>query len=147
MQKKFEVESHTADLKIRVFGSTQEELFINALIGMFQSIGPSAVNCIKKKDYLVCQDLIVTRNSKVSGEKLEDLLVNFLSDALYLSDVHNEAYLDAVIHQLGTNVLKATLRGVPVLRFEIEIKAVTYHECHITKTADGLWTTELVFDI
>ncbi|HEX2978281.1 MAG TPA: archease [Candidatus Babeliales bacterium] len=147
MQKKFQVESHTADLKIRVFGSTYEELFKNALIGMFQSIGPSAPNCSQKNNLLVCNDLPISRELNVYGENLEDVLINFLSEALYLSDVHNEAYLDAVVYELSAQALKASLKGVPVSGFEIEIKAVTYHECHITKMADGRWTTELVFDI
>ena len=34
--KKYEILEHKADLKIRVFGKTREELFENAMIGMFE---------------------------------------------------------------------------------------------------------------
>jgi SHS2 domain-containing protein len=34
--KKFEILEHKADLKIRVFGKTKEELFENAMLGMFR---------------------------------------------------------------------------------------------------------------
>jgi SHS2 domain-containing protein len=35
--KKFEILEHTADLKIRVFGRTKEELFSAAMRGMFEA--------------------------------------------------------------------------------------------------------------
>ena len=34
--KKFEILEHKADLKIRAFGKTKEELFENAMAGMFE---------------------------------------------------------------------------------------------------------------
>jgi SHS2 domain-containing protein len=35
--EKFEILEHKADLKIRVFGKTKEELFENAVVGMFEA--------------------------------------------------------------------------------------------------------------
>ena len=44
--KKFEILEHKADLQIRVFGRTKEELFQNALFGMQESMKPE----IRKPD-------------------------------------------------------------------------------------------------
>ncbi|MDR3550342.1 MAG: archease, partial [Candidatus Babeliales bacterium] len=77
----------------------------------------------------------------------ESLLVDFLSELLYLSDVNNEAYLAADIHQLTDTYIKATVYGVKITGFQVvEIKAVTYHDLHITDV-DGVWQADIVFDI
>ncbi len=143
----FEQLPHTADIKIRVFGKTKEELFRHALIGMFQVIGPHAKGCTKKDDVLICSDLPKKHNVEVSSPDIESLLVDFLSDALWLSDVHNEAYLDVQIHELTNTYIKATIFGVEVTGFDVvEIKAVTYHDLYIQQV-DGAWQAEIVFDI
>jgi len=39
MLKKFEILEHKADLKIRAFGKDLRELFLNAIVGMFEGAG------------------------------------------------------------------------------------------------------------
>lgn len=147
MKKDFEQLPHTADIKIRVYGVTKKELFKHALIGMFQIIGPHAKGCITKDDRLVCDQLPKQHEITVESPDGEALLVDFLSEVLWLSDVHNEAYLDAEIHQLTDRFIQATIHGVQVTGFEVvEIKAVTYHDLAI-KQIDGGWQTDIVFDI
>ena len=92
MNKDFELIPHTADIKIRVHGKTLEELFRNALIGMFQSIEPRAKNCKQQRGRLVCDDLPEQQIIKVSAGNRELLLADFLSEALSLSDIHIEIY-------------------------------------------------------
>src|SRR5438552_14391249 len=144
--KDFELISHTADLKIRVYGQTLQELFRNAVIGMFQSISPRASGCSVSYDRLVCPQLTARHEIKATGPDPEALLVNFLSQILYVSDVNNEAYLDANITELTEGFVNATIRGVKITGFDVEIKAVTYHDLHIEQI-DGLWQTDIVFDI
>lgn len=147
MTKDFEQVSHTADLKIRVYGKTLADLFRNAVIGMFQSIGPQVPGCRVENERLVCDQLTVKHDIEVASIDLEALLVDFLSEALYLSDVYNEAYLDAKIHKVNDKSIQATLYGVKVTGFEVvEIKAVTYHELKIEQV-EGLWQADIVFDI
>lgn len=148
MLKDFEIIPHTADLKIRVFGKTREELFKNALIGMFQSVRPVVPECkYDNNERLVCPALPISRDIGVNSPDLESLLVDFLSDALYLSDVHNEAYLDVDIDALSDDHINAHVKGIAIKGFEeSEIKAVTYHDLKIEQK-DGVWQTEIVFDI
>ena len=113
----------------------------------FQVIGPYAEGCTKKGDRLVCKNLPKKRELTVVANDYDSLLVDFLSEALYLSDVDNEAYLDATVHMMTDQSIKATLHGVPVTGFEVvEIKAVTYHDLHVQKMNGG-WRTDIVFDI
>lgn len=145
--KDFELLPHTADIKIRVYGKSLKELFKHALIGMFQSIKPRAPECNYQHDRLVCSALPIVHEIAVESIDREILLVDFLAEALYLSDVHNEAYLDTEIHELTNQKIKATLKGVKVTGFEVvEIKAVTYHDL-IIEEQNGVWRAEVVFDI
>ncbi|MGC2310994.1 MAG: archease [Candidatus Babeliaceae bacterium] len=137
MEKKFEILPHTADLKMRVFGKSLSELFCNALYGMFMSIEPHLAQNAAPSEY----EVMITSGS------LECLLVDFLAECLYLSDVHNEVYLNATIHALSNTSLQATIYGQHITGFAVvEIKAVTYHDLNIKKVDDE-WQATLVFDI
>ncbi|MCK5633098.1 archease [bacterium] len=146
MNKKFESLSHTADIKVRVYGKTKKELFCNALYAMFQVIEPRAESCKKINNHLACADLPEHHVVAVRAGKLDLLLVDFLSEALYLSDVYHQAYFDAAIDKFDDNYISATIKGVNVQGFNVEIKAVTYHELEI-KQVDGKWQAIIVFDI
>jgi len=147
MVKDFEVLPHTADIKIRAYGETKKELFCHALIGMFQIIGPQVPGCRVSNERVICEELPQKHDIVIESPDQVALLVDFLSEALYLSDVHDEAYLDVDIHQLADKKISATLRGVKITGFEVvEIKAVTYHELVIKKVND-MWQADIVFDI
>ncbi len=145
--KDFEILPHTADLKIRVYGKTVKELFCNALIGMFQSIGPKSSACTYQNDRIVCPELPISHEVELTSIDYDILLVDFLSEALYLSDVNDEAYLDATIEYLEETKIKAILHGIKIDTFEVvEIKAVTFHGLDIHQE-NGIWQTDIVFDI
>lgn len=147
MEKDFELLPHTADIKIRVYGTTLKVFFKNALVGMFQSINPKARSCSRQEQRLVCEALPQRRAIDIEGSDREALLVNFLSQALSLSDIYNEAYFDIEIDTMTDAVLKGTLLGVEIQGFEgVEIKAVTYHGLEMKKSDAG-WQADIVFDI
>ena len=143
----FELLPHTADIKIRAYGKTQQELFKHALIGMFQAIRPIVPECTIEYDRVVCAALPEKHEINIEALDRESLLVDFLSEALYLSDVYNEAYFDVVVHECTDTYISAILCGIKVEGFEVvEIKAVTYHELEIKKQND-MWQADIVFDI
>lgn len=145
--KDFELIPHTADIQIRVYGATMNDLFRNALIGMFQAIGPQAAGCTRIGDRVQCPTLPEQHDIEVTSIDRTALLIDFLSQAVALSDIHNQAYLDVVIKELTDTHIKATVQGVNVQGFEVvEIKAVTYHDAHI-RQIDGIWQVDIVFDI
>lgn len=147
MNKDFEIIPHTADLKIRVYGKTLQELFEHALQGMFQATKPQAAGCAYVKDRLVCASLPIMRDVGINSPDVNALLVDFLSNALYLSDVHNEVYLAMTVTSFTQMTLIADLHGVAITGMqESEIKAVTYHDLAIVQK-DGVWQTDIVFDV
>jgi len=138
---------HTADIKVRVFGATKEELFAHALEAMFQVIHPLVPGATVKDDRVIPPNLPIQREITITSIDDANLLVDFLSEALCLSDTNNEAYFKADIHQLTSTHLSATLHGASITGFEsTEIKAVTYNELNIEQTPEG-WQTDIVFDI
>ncbi len=145
--KDFELIDHTADLQIRVYGATLEQLFHNALCGMFQAIKPDIAGSTIQHDRIICKELPCHHELHIESPDRDALLVDFLSQALYLSDVLNEAYLDVSIHALSDTMIHATIYGAPITGFaNVEIKAVTYHNLKIKKV-DDIWQADIVFDI
>jgi len=145
--KEFEIVPHTADLQIKAYGKSLENLFKNALKGMFQSIGPITKECSYINDQLVCEKFSVEHKIEINAPDVEQLLVDFLSEALYLSDVNDEAYLDVTFEKFSSTELVATIKGIKIQGFEVvEIKAVTYHDLKIEKE-NNLYSTNIVFDI
>lgn len=133
--KKYEILEHKADLKIKVFGRTKEELFENALLAMSnnqkaENLGPET-----------------KREIKVNSLDLNSLLVDFLSEALYLSQVNKEIYNNIKFKKFSDIGIKGTLFGQKVERFGEDIKAVTYHNLNILQREDGIWEAIVLFDI
>ncbi|MBU1008158.1 archease [Candidatus Dependentiae bacterium] len=136
MKQGFEVLSHTADLKIRVYGKNLQMLFCNTVKGMFESIGPLGKG-----------EVVVERSFDIFSHDLPSLLVDFLSEALYLSDVNGEAYFDVSIDEITNTRVRGVFRGVSINNFEMgEIKAVTHHGLRIEER-DGAWVAEILFDL
>lgn len=135
--KEFELMSHTGDIQMRAHGSTLEQLFANALKGMFAIVSPHPVPSAQA----------IERAIHVEGRDIPVLLINFLSECLYLSDVHNESYTDAKFDVLTDTQVQATIKGMPITKFEhTEIKAATHHNTRVEKT-DGEWQALITFDV
>lgn len=129
---------HRADLKIEFFGQTKEELFSEALRGMFESIEPQFVfqNGEAKK---------VEREIKIKSSDSGNMLIEFLNEALYLSDINNETYIAAEFKRLTETELEAKIFGQKISGFSEEIKAVTYHGLKIGENDKG-WKAVVLFD-
>lgn len=134
--KNYEILEHKADLKIRVFGKTKEELFSNALLAEADYAKPD-VACDKK----------MTRQIKISSPDLPSLLVDFLSEVLYLSETNKETYNAVKFIKFTDTELEAEIFGQEVERFGEDIKAVTYHQLEVHEREDGFWEAIILFDI
>lgn len=147
MNKEYELVSHTADLKIQAYGVTLEEVFRNALKGMFSCIKPRSTHITYDDDIPHVKSYTSQRKVVTRSTDKEVLLIDFLSDCLYLSAVHKEAYFDAKFISFSDTELEALLYGVAIEGYEVvEIKAVTYHDLVIEQN-EGIWRATIVFDI
>ncbi|XOB42051.1 MAG: archease [Candidatus Nealsonbacteria bacterium] len=133
--KKFEILEHKADLKIRAFGKNKEELFLNMLLAMTENQRPEILPGKVKREI------------KISSPELSSLLVDFLSEVLYLTQVNKEVYSEVNFKKFIDTGLKAELVGQKVESFGEDIKAVTYHSLDIHQKKDGTWQTTVLFDI
>lgn len=129
--------SSTSEHKIRVFGRDWRELCIHALQGMFETIEPMHRN----------EGQAIKRHFDVEAFDRESLLVSFLSEALYFSGVHHEAYNDAHFEALSAVRAVGYICGYRVSGFlGGEIKAVTHHGM-LVETVNGVLQTDILFDV
>lgn len=137
--KKFRFLNHTADLGILVYGRDLEELFSNA--------GEVFFNIIT--------DLQRVRESteriiRVESPNLEDLMVHWLGELLYMHDVDGLLFKSFSIDELRDGSLKARARGEAFDEgrhvIKTEIKAVTYHQIQVKKEKER-WRARIIFDL
>ncbi|MBU6392142.1 MAG: archease [Planctomycetota bacterium] len=136
---KYTLIDHTADIGIDVLGATLRELFTNAAFALFDIITDlSKVECKAE-----C-------NIKISGIDREQLLVNWLTELLYLHDVKNLLFKNFCIADIKDNQLTATINGEAFIEgkhvIKTEVKAVTYHNLSIIKE-DHQWKARIIFDL
>ncbi len=137
--KKYEILEHTADLKIRAFGKDKKELFLNMAEGMQAALQPNFQFSIS--------NFQTKKNIKVKSENLETLLVDFLSEMLYLIQVNKEIYKNIKFKKFTDIEIEAKLSGKKVESFGEDIKGVTYHDLEIKRNPDGIWQATVLFDI
>jgi len=128
---------HTADLKIKVWGKNLLELFQEAASALYSVSTDSPLPQPTQKSQKI--------KLEVEGKDEETLLVNFLNELLYLSDVKNQGYQVAKL-ELENDKLKAELLPYPLPPLKFEIKSATYHDLKIQKTKQG-YEAVIVFDI
>lgn len=134
----FEEIEHTADVGLRVRGKDLAELFVNAARGMWALIVPEIDEV----------EPAITREIELEAMDLEVLLVDWLSELLYLHETEHEVYSRFVVHDISPTRLRAGVGGGPVKghRLRKHIKAVTFNDLSIEETAEGFSAT-IVFDV
>jgi SHS2 domain-containing protein len=133
----YEILPHTADLRLKIWGKTVQEVFESALAGL---------TAVQKKD-IPLPSQYTEREIALQAQDVTALLVDFLNEALALSAIHKEVYPSAIFTDLTQTHMRARLQGAPTSDLDEDIKAVTYHEANLIKNEKGEWETTLVFDI
>ena len=139
MAMRYKTFDHTADLGIEVYGEDQNQLFINAGFSLFDLL--TEADTIEEK---------ISLDLTVEGMNLEDLMVSWLRELLYLHQSERYLFRDFIIHEISEKLLRATLKGekCDLQRHELirEIKAVTYHQIKVAYEK-GKWVSRIVLDI
>ncbi len=139
----YEVLPHTADVRLRVEAPSVKHLFEDAVQGMAAIILPGFcehqfAHCAPKVEQQVA----------VSSIDQSALLIDFLSEVLYWSQVQHAVFCAVRFAVLSETHLQASIVGCLVEEeFEEEIKAVTYHESFIRQNERQWWESIIVFDI
>jgi SHS2 domain-containing protein len=130
----YEEVPHTADWSLHAWAESLEELFSECARGMAALAGVRLASGQQ-----------VSRRLELSAADPESLLVQFLSEILYLGE-EEEVGFDTYEIEINSDHLTARLTGAAILQVEKIIKAVTYHNLQVRQTDKG-YEVELVFDV
>jgi len=117
--KKYELIEHTADIGVKAFGSSVSDAFSHAAQAMFDLMTDNS-KIDEKGEY----------NIELDAPDQEQLLVDWLSELLYIHDVDGFVFSRFEV-SLNNNHLSAKIYGESFNtnkhKIGMEIKAVTYH--------------------
>ena len=139
--KTFEYLEHTADAEFIAYGRTAEEAFENAALAM--------------TGLMLDPETVKPENEKVvelSGEALDMLLYDWLSELLYIFEVDHLVFgrFEAKITgEAGDYRLKARAFGESVKKHPdifLHIKAVTFHDLRFEKR-NNIYEAQVLLDI
>ena len=127
---------HTADVRLKVSGSTPEDLFAESVAGLMELMQP-------RED----QGSAVVRHVTLTSPNLTTLLIDFLGMVLLGAQTRRERYDRVRFDELTDQTLEADLTATPIAGFGRDVKAVTYHEAEVQSAGGAQWETMIVFDI
>lgn len=138
-QPPFETFDHTADVGIIARGAGLAEAFANAARAMFS--------------LMVDLDRVEPREERrieVEAEDVEGLLVNWLAELLYVSEVDNLVFNRFDVEDVSDNRIVARAFGEPLdlerHNPKLMIKAVTRHLLEVAPENGG-WRVRVILDI
>ena len=133
---------HTADLGIEATAATLEELFAECLRAQTDSL--TRLDRVEEKE---------SRELKLASPELPDLLVDFLSESIYLYETEGLVLASASLVVAETEDGWSLSGRVSGERFELSrhglktlLKAVTYHQLSVRRDRNG-WIARVIFDI
>jgi len=135
----FRTLEHTADVGFEAFGATRQEVFANAARALMDLIVD--LDTIEPGEEVTLQ---------ITGPDPESVLVNWLSEILFLHDAEGWLFRDFEIQDLQDNSLSALARGEKFQRSrhqaKLLVKAVTYHQLALEIIPRG-WRAQVYVDI
>ena len=150
MSPSFAILEHTADIGFKAWAASAEQLFENSAEAM---MAIAAEDCrIETRE---------ERSVEISGDDYESLLVNWLSEVLYLFDSEEFAVQQFHVESIEgpqadaamqDDLMRLRARLVGERRdpqrhpWSLIVKAVTYHEIEVAKR-DGRWEARVFLDI
>jgi SHS2 domain-containing protein len=137
--KNYEIVEHTADVGIKAYGKNTSEAFENAAKGMFDLI----TDCSEIEN-------VGQYNIQLEATDLEQLLVDWLSELLFLNSAKNLVFgFFKVEVDVENSCLSALVFGdkfnISQYKIGVEIKAVTYHMLEVKNKHP--YHVQVLFDI
>jgi SHS2 domain-containing protein len=140
--KRFEFLSHTADVKIRVYGKNLKEIVNNSLLALKSFWKPKLTKTKIEKEI------------KVKSNNEVNLLIDFLSEVLaetyiekaifvkFLPQINTDFHAD----KRGLYSLSGKIIGYKFIYLSKDIKAITYHQAVLKKIKEK-YIFEFIVDI
>ena len=135
--KRFEILSHTADIKVKFYGKNFKEIIESVFIFYFHNI--SEINISNSG---ITEELIIA----LEDESLEFLVVRLLNELIYLKEI-GKFVKDYEILELNNNLLKIKLNLIKKeFSFIEELKSATYHDLKLEKE-NGFISVTVTIDV
>jgi SHS2 domain-containing protein len=135
----YRIIEHTADTGFEVWGDTKEQVFEVAARAFFAIMWHIGASREEEPESI-----------EIAGGDMEELLVNFLEEFLYLFDARKLVCTRIQVESITENRVyaKAWLQNFNADRDEelLSVKAVTYHQLFIGREKDR-WTARIFLDI
>ncbi|HEX6301817.1 MAG TPA: archease [Acidimicrobiia bacterium] len=129
---------HTADTGLEASADSLPQLIEELALGMFELM--AAIE--------TCPDDQIVE-AAVEATSNEDLVVDTLSELLYLSETEGVHFCRFEVSTAGDFAVEIQAMGVPTEDVELDgppIKAVTYHQLQVSETDEG-WSANVYFDV
>ncbi len=130
------VEEHRGELQIRIDAPSLPALFVEAGRALAEVMRGTPL----EPPSAWSDDVVVT------AEDREALLVEWLNDLIFRSEVSKVLFTDFQITHLTDRQLVATIRGTRLARLRNPVKAATYHALSIAER-DGGVTATVILDV
>lgn len=121
--------SHTADIKIRVYGQNLIDLINNILFALSNYWSPTLTKTR------------VSAKIKVSGINLRDILIDFIAEVINKTYVKKTIFTKFKKKLIKDDLITGELVGYRFSSLTKDIKAVTYHQANLKKIKN-----KLIFD-
>jgi len=138
MSRQFIEFDHSGDIGVEARGKTLEDVLVRLTRGLFALMYRGRVGNV------------IERRVRVQSASGENLLIDWLSEVLSLSEVHGELYGSVTVAKMGELFVEAVLTGERFdpakhdLRFEV--KAATYHGLRLERRGEDL-VARVIFDL
>ncbi len=130
------LEEHRGELEIRIDAPSLPALFAEAGRALAEAMRGTPL----EPPSAWSDDVVV------EAEDREALLVEWLNDLVFRSEVSKVLFTDFQISHLTDRQLVATIRGTRLARLRNPVKAATYHGLSITERDGGL-TATVILDV
>ncbi len=135
----YEYFDHAADVGMHIRGSSLPELFLAGAQALMEWIGPPPEGQATLKDRVL-----------VDAEKLDDLLVRWLQEVLFLFHQRHAYFTGAESIDIRgfrlAAVVKARIWDEAQAPLDQEVKAVTYHRLELSSDGAG-WRASVILDV
>ena len=136
MSQKYEFIEHPADIAVKAYGSSRQEVFMNSALGMMEFLfGEKILTQKPEKEEKI----------RIKSTDLDSLLIDWLSELLYLTNTNYRAYTNFTFEEFSNTKLVATASSTKAQAHD-DIKAVTRHNLKIEEVG-GRWEATVTYDI
>ncbi|OGP55143.1 MAG: hypothetical protein A2Y65_11090 [Deltaproteobacteria bacterium RBG_13_52_11] len=135
----YDLLDHTGDIGIKVRADNVKGIFQEAARALFDIITD-----------LAKIEVHLDWEIAVEGSGLEELMVAWLTELLYLHEVEEVLFCDFTLWEIDERSVRGVARGekFDAGRHVIKtaVKAITYHQLEIQEK-DGRWYAQIIFDV